>query len=67
MQLLRPTLAPGSIVTTHKNDVDYIVTEYGAAKLRGKSVSDRTRALIGIAHPKFREELENEAKKMNIL
>lgn len=62
-----PTLAPGSIVTTHKNDVDYIVTEFGVAKLRGKTVTERTKALIEIAHPDFREELKNEAKKLHIL
>lgn len=64
---IRPTLSPGSIVTTSKNDVDYIVTEYGMAKLRGKTLSERTRALISIAHPDFREELIREAKKQNIL
>jgi acyl-CoA hydrolase len=61
------TLPTGSIVSTSKNDVDYIVTEYGIAKLRGKTVSQRTKALINIAHPKFREELTREAKKRNII
>ena len=60
-------LTPGAIVTTSKNDVDYIVTEYGLAKLRGKTVSQRTRALISIAHPKFRDELIYQAKKQNLL
>jgi acyl-CoA hydrolase len=64
---IKPTLTPGSIVTTHKNDVDYIVTEYGIAKLRGATLSERTKALIGIAHPKFRDELIFEAKKQNII
>lgn len=62
-----PTLTPGAIVTTSKNDVDYIVTEYGIAKLRGKTLSQRTKALIAIAHPKFREQLTFDAKKRNIL
>ena len=62
-----PTLAPGAIVTTSKNDVDYIVTEYGVAKLRGKTVSQRAKELIRIAHPKFREELTFKAKKENLL
>lgn len=62
-----PTLTPGAIVTTSKNDVDYIVTEYGVAKLRGKTLSQRAKELIKIAHPKFREELTFAAKKMNIL
>ena len=62
-----PTLTPGAIVTTSKNDIDYVVTEYGIAKLRGCTVSQRTKALIGIAHPKFREELTFAAKKRNII
>ena len=64
---IKPTLTPGSIVTTSKNDVDYIVTEYGMAKLRGKTLSERTKSLIAIAHPDFRDELTREAKKQNIL
>jgi 4-hydroxybutyrate CoA-transferase len=64
---IRPTLSEGAIVTTHKNDVDYIVTEYGAVRLKGKTLKQRTEALISIAHPDFREELTEEAKKRNIL
>ena len=64
---IRPTLNPGALVSTSKNDVDYIATEYGLAKLRGKTLSQRTKALIAIAHPKFREELTAQAKAMNIL
>lgn len=64
---IKPVLTTGSIVTTSKNDVDYIVTEYGMAHLRGKTLSERVKALIAIAHPKFREELLFEAKKQNIL
>lgn len=62
-----PTIAKGSVVTTSKNDVDYVVTEYGVAKLRGKTIRERTKALIQIAHPKFREQLEFEAKQMGYL
>ncbi len=47
----------GTAVTTSRQDVDYIVTEYGIASLRGKTVKDRARALISIAHPGFRDEL----------
>lgn len=61
------TLTPGAIVTTSKNDVDCIVTEYGIAKLRGRTLSQRTKALISIAHPDFRDELTASAKKQNIL
>lgn len=57
----------GSVVSTSKNDVDCIVTEYGIAKLRGKTLSQRTRALIAITHPDFRDSLRFQAKKMNIL
>ncbi|MEB1806232.1 MAG: 4-hydroxybutyrate CoA-transferase [Bacillaceae bacterium] len=62
-----PTLPRGAVVTTSKNDVDYVVTEYGVAKLRGKTIRERTQNLINIAHPKFREELTFEAKKMGFL
>ena len=64
---IKPMLTPGAAVTTHKNEVDAIVTEYGVAVLKGHSVRERTRSLINIAHPKFRDELAFEAKKMNIL
>lgn len=62
-----PTLTQGAQVTTSKNDVDCVVTEYGIAKLRGKTLSQRTKALISIAHPKFREELTFAAKQEHIL
>jgi acyl-CoA hydrolase len=54
-------------VTTSKNDVNYVVTEYGVAQLRGKSAKERARALIGIAHPDFRTELTEAAKKQGVL
>lgn len=56
-------LAPGSVVTTGKNDVDNIVTEYGIARLHGVSISERAKRLIAIAHPDFRDELLFDAKK----
>ena len=64
---IRPQLSLGSAVTTSKNDVDHVVTEYGVAELRGKSIKERTLELINIAHPKFREELLFEAKKAKFL
>ncbi|HVI39532.1 MAG TPA: acetyl-CoA hydrolase/transferase C-terminal domain-containing protein [Anaerovoracaceae bacterium] len=64
---ITPTLSPGAIVTTSKNDVDYIVTEYGIAKLRGRTLSQRTKALILIAHPDFRDQLTFMARKSNII
>lgn len=47
----------GAAITTSRNDVDYIVTEYGIARLKGLSLKERAKALIKIAHPNFREEL----------
>lgn len=64
---IRVQLSPGSVVTTSKNDVDAIVTEYGIAHLHGKSLSERAKALISIAHPKFRESLTNEAQQAGLL
>jgi len=60
-------LNAGTFVTTSRNDVDYIVTEYGVAQLKNKTVKERAKLLIKIAHPKFRENLEKEAKKLNLI
>lgn len=54
-------LAAGAGVTTSRGDVHYVVTEYGVADLYGRTIRERVRALIGIAHPSFREELERFA------
>ncbi|HOF56834.1 MAG TPA: acetyl-CoA hydrolase/transferase C-terminal domain-containing protein [Syntrophorhabdaceae bacterium] len=56
-----PTLKEGAAVTTSRNDVDYVVTDYGIASLKGKTVRDRMKALINIAHPNVREELQKKA------
>ena len=64
---IKNILTPGAVVTTSKNDVDYIVTEYGVAHLRGESLSSRASQLIAIAHPDFRDELRFEAKQRGIL
>ena len=62
-----PMLAPGTSVTTSRTHVDHVVSEFGVAKLRGKSVRERALALINIAHPNFRDELRHAAKKMKII
>jgi len=53
----------GAAVTYSRNDVDYLVTEYGVAPLRGRSIKERVENIIAIAHPNFREELRREAEK----
>jgi len=62
-----PRLAPGDVVTTPKNTVDKVVTEYGVAELRGRSIRERTRALIAVAHPDHRAELTAQAELMAYL
>jgi acyl-CoA hydrolase len=61
-----PTLSPGTHATTSKNDVNYVVTEYGVAQLRGKSARQRAEALIAIAHPDFRGQLREQARALSV-
>ena len=58
-----PIITEGSAVTTPRNDVNYVVTEYGIAQLKGKTLKERAKALIRIAHPSFRPYLMAEYKK----
>jgi acyl-CoA hydrolase len=55
------TLKPGAAVSLSRNDVDFVATEYGLVNLRGTNIRERAKLLIGIAHPKFREQLRQEA------
>ena len=64
---ITPTLPLGSAVTLHRSHVDHVVTEHGVARLRGRTVRERTRELISIAHPDFRAELTEQAKKLGYL
>jgi acyl-CoA hydrolase len=59
-----PTLAPGTPVTVPRTYVDFVVTEYGIAELRGKTVQERARALCEIAHPDFRDALRDDARAL---
>jgi acyl-CoA hydrolase len=61
-----PTLTPGTHTTTSKNDVNYVVTEYGVAQLRGKSAKQRAQELIAIAHPHFRAALREAANTLGV-
>jgi acetyl-CoA hydrolase len=54
-------------VTTTRNDVHFVVTEYGVADLYGKTIRQRARALINVAHPGFREDLERQARELRYL
>lgn len=60
-------LAQGATITTPRTDTHYLVTEYGAANLKGRSTRERALAIIGLAHPKFREELLRKAEEMYLL
>jgi acyl-CoA hydrolase len=64
---IAPQLPAGSVVTTLKNTVDNVVTEYGVAEMRGKPVRERAKSLIAIAHPKFRDGLTADAKALGYL
>ena len=61
---IRPTLGEGEGVTVARSDTHYIITEYGIAYLFGRSIDERAMALIEIAHPRFRETLLEEAKRL---
>lgn len=59
-----PHLNEGTAVTTTRNEVDYVVTEYGIAKLSGKTNLERLKELVAISHPDFRDEIMFKAKKL---
>jgi acyl-CoA hydrolase len=61
------TLTPGNIVTTPRSDVMYVVTEFGIVNLKGKCVAERAKAIIGLAHPDFREDLERQAYEKRLI
>ena len=60
-------LKPGAAVSLSRNDVDWLVTEYGAVCLRGTALEERAKLIISIAHPKFRQQLTEEAQALGIL
>ena len=61
------TLTPGNVVTTPRTDTMFVVTEHGIVNLKGKSVAERAKALISIAHPEFREQLSREAREADLI
>jgi len=62
-----PRFEPGTVVTTPRMDVHYLVTEYGTVNLKGKSTRERALAIISIAHPDFREELLRQAEDLYLV
>jgi acyl-CoA hydrolase len=60
-------LEPGAVVSLSRNDLDYLVTEYGVVHLKGTTIRERVERIISIAHPKFRESLREEAIKLGII
>lgn len=64
---ITPQLAPGSAVSLQRNDVQYVVTEYGIVNLQGMNIQERCEALIGISHPDFRDGLREEAGKLKLI
>lgn len=61
------SLTPGNVVTATRSDMMYVVTEYGIVNLKGKSIPERARAMISIAHPDFREDLERQARQHGLI
>ena len=61
------SLTPGNIVTTPRSDVMYLVTEFGMVNLKGRSVAERARGIISLAHPDFREDLERQAYENRLI
>ena len=64
---LVPRLSEGAEVTVPSHEVDTIITEFGVAELKGRSLRDRARALINIAHPNFRDQLKAEVERLGIV
>jgi 4-hydroxybutyrate CoA-transferase len=62
-----PSFEPGSVVTSTRYDVDYIVTENGVAQMRGRTTRERARGLIDISHERFRDDLERSAREIGLL
>jgi len=64
---IKPSIEEGAGVTLTRGDIHYVVTEYGIAYLHGKNIRERAMELIAIAHPKFRSELIQQAKELNLI
>ena len=67
MSRIVPQLPAGEVVTNSKNTVDKVVTEFGVAELRSRTIRERARALIAIAHPDHRDRLTHDAQRLGYL
>ena len=61
------SLTPGNIATAPRSDMMYVVTEFGTVNLKGKSIPERAQAMISLAHPDFRDDLEREARENGLI
>ncbi len=61
------SLTPGNIATAPRSDMMYVVTEFGKINLKGKSILERATAMISLAHPDFRDDLEREARENGLI
>jgi len=62
-----PSFDPGTVITTPRMNTHYLVTEYGAVNLKGRSTRERALSIISLAHPKFRDELLKKAENMRVI
>ena len=62
-----PNLTPGNIVTGPRSDMMFVVSEFGLVNLKGKSIPERAKAIISLAHPDFRDELERDARRHGLI
>ena len=62
-----PVFQEGTVVTTPRSDTHFLVTEFGAVDLKGKSVKERALAIIELAHPEFREELRRASENLHLV
>ena len=67
MSRIMPYFPPGTAVTTARSDVQYVATEYGCVNLKALPMYERVKAIIGLAHPDYRDELTDKAKELHIL
>ncbi len=61
------SLTPGNVATAPRSDVMYVVSEFGMVNLKGKSIPERAKAMVSIARPDFRDDLERQARQNGLI